>query len=325
MSVGGDFVDIKVGDVNGDGLVDVLANDYIKDAIVVFVRSGNKYVETQTIAPNAGDLSFAIADVDADDNLDIVVGAKKSAKILVLRGGTPMTYVTGSAEHGSDIFDVIAADMNEDGLDDVVFARPTVNMVGVALTENGHLGAAVTATGLTYPTTVAAADVNVDGHLDLISVNNNGIVAVGLGTGLGTSGPLNIQPSTVGGMFAVGDVSGDGVPDLVFLDAAKKSVGVMVGDGKGGFGEGIDVDMTGPFASVALADINMDGLVDVVASSISGVIALYNKGGMAFERKPVAGTSGIVHLVVSDMNDDGRPDLIMSSGGMISVRINEIF
>src|SRR5207248_1091522 len=107
------------------------------------------------------------------------------------------------------------------------------------------------ATGST-PFSVAAADLNGDGKLDLVAANSGGsTVSVLLGNGNGsfqtqTTAATGLAPYSV----AVGDVNGDGRPDLAVPSLAGNSVGVLLGTGAGDFTG--QVYTLSPTASAAL-------------------------------------------------------------------------
>ncbi|WP_193789081.1 FG-GAP repeat domain-containing protein, partial [Zavarzinella formosa] len=98
----------------------------------------------------------------------------------------------------------------------------------------------------------------------------DGTVSVLLGNGDGTFAPAPGSPSAVGaGPFsvAVGDVNGDGKPDLVTANFGGNTVSVLLGGGNGTFAPASPFAVgTGPF-SVAVGDVNGDGKLDLVTAN----------------------------------------------------------
>jgi hypothetical protein len=88
-----------------------------------------------------------------------------------------------------------------------------------------------------FPVAVTAADVNGDGHVDVITANNgSNTVSVLLGKGNGTfAAAQNFAVGKNPTAVAVADVSGDGHPDLVVANAGSNSVSVLLGNGNGTF------------------------------------------------------------------------------------------
>jgi len=105
------------------------------------------------------------------------------------------------------------------------------------------------------------ADVNGDGHLDLI-----GSSAVWRGKGDGTfMMPLNFD-GVPGARVRVGDLDGDGMPDLVLIGGTP-FVEVAMGTGGGMFSPRREfIAGQSPF-DAAIADLDGDGRLDIVASN----------------------------------------------------------
>ena len=127
------------------------------------------------------------------------------------------------------------------------------------------------------PYSVAVADVNGDGKLDLLSANNgNNTVSVRLGNGDGTfSGtqevPVGSNPSSV----AVGDVNGDGKLDLLSANGGSDTVSVRLGNGDGTFSGTQEVPVGSIPYSVAVGDVNGDGRLDLLtANSNSSTVSV---------------------------------------------------
>ncbi|HWY54570.1 MAG TPA: FG-GAP-like repeat-containing protein [Terriglobales bacterium] len=154
--------------------------------------------------------------------------------------------------------------------------------------------------GTTYlnPYDAAVGDLNGDGKVDLavtmqdVTGATQGI-AVALGNGDGTfqtptllqSSPQNPQFASqpLPGYVKIADMDLDGRPDLVYTNALQGTVGILYGKGDGTFYDPIDFAANRWAWDFALADVNGDGDLDVVASgfqqSFSGVGVLLNRGG----------------------------------------------
>ena len=133
-----------------------------------------------------------------------------------------------------------------------------------------------------------------------------------LGNGDGTFKPVQLYPAGVSfpSSIAVGDLNGDGAPDLVLND------GVLLGNGDGTFQPGNNIAPGGYWT--ILADIDRDGKLDIVSTDHDtyGVDHVYvglGNGDGTFQparRYEAGGFSGTGAVAVGDMNGDGKPDLI---------------
>jgi hypothetical protein len=215
----------------------------------------------------------------------------------------PVDYNTG----GYDPAAVAVADVNGDGLPDIVVANIRRNLtdqvfaasnVGVMLGNgDGTFQPVVTyLSGGSDLHSVDIADVNNDGKLDILAGNGCSIISQGLcsvegavgvllGNGDGTFGPAVNYGS---GGFAefqmkiiVADVNGDGKPDLVTLNGCASvcdpigppqgTVGVLLGNGDGTFQKPVTYATGGYFAnSLAVADLNGDHKLDLVLTNHCG-------------------------------------------------------
>jgi Bacterial Ig-like domain (group 3)/FG-GAP-like repeat len=181
--------------------------------------------------------------------------------------------------------------------------------------------------GGSFPSSVAVADVNGDGKPDLLVANTgpggtvSGTVSVLLGNGDGTFQAAVSYGS--GGSFtyslAVGDVNGDGKPDLVVANAHSNTVGVLLGHGDGTFAPAVTFDSSGVFPdSVAIADVNGDGVPDIVvvdqSSDIAAVLLGNGDGTFRTGASYYAGR-GPISVAVADINGDGKPDIVVADCG----------
>src|SRR5262249_3028339 len=125
------------------------------------------------------------------------------------------------------------------------------------------------------PGTVAVADLNGDGKLDLAVVNSFGI-SIHLGRGDGTFGTAsNIIPSFTPNGLAIGDFSGDGILDLASGNVFATNVGLFLGNGAGGFQAPAMFNVASGPTAVAAASLRGNGVLDlVVANRMSNVLSV---------------------------------------------------
>jgi FG-GAP-like repeat len=128
--------------------------------------------------------------------------------------------------------------------------------------------------------------------------------------------------------FAVADMNGDGVPDIVSPPSrlgGESTLHIWLGDGQGRFTRqqlsyeenGKPVNFSADYGGVAVGDIDGDGNFDVVmASHVGGLVALFGKGGGRYEvvRKGLPGREFSTQAVaLVDVNGDGKLDIVAST------------
>lgn len=183
----------------------------------------------------------------------------------------------------------------------------------------------------TYPTgsrpiSVATADLNGDGKLDLAIANSNATtVSVLLGNGDGTFQPQ--QTLTAGARpqsIVVADLNGDGTLDIAVANQYGATVSVFLGNGNGTFqAQQTFASGTGPI-SLAVADLNGDGIFDLAAANYDGdtVSVLLGYGNGTFQAPQSFATGGYPFFVaIADLNGDGKRDLVVANsvGTAVSV------
>jgi hypothetical protein len=125
---------------------------------------------------------------------------------------------------------------------------------------------------------------------------------------------------------AVGDVNGDGRPDLVLTQKSSGSVTVMLGDGKGGFAAGVQYPAGALAGNVHLADLNRDGKLDlVVTDSASGAIdVLFGNGDGTFAKAvSYPALASPVALAVGNFSGNGKIDLAVAGASGLAVLLND--
>jgi VCBS repeat protein len=172
---------------------------------------------------------LAIADFNGDGKLDIAISGGNASSVAVFLNNGNGTFsapvVTTFAPQTFDVGGIVVGDFNEDGIRDLVVGP-------ILLLGNGdgtfHQGPALPGSLISNYSQTTTADLNGDGHLDLIAagtylpLGGNGYVAVSLGNGDGTFRPVNLLPVTsVPGTYdsvVVADFNGDKKLDILACD-----------------------------------------------------------------------------------------------------------
>ena len=194
----------------------------------------------------------------------------------------------------------------------------------------------------TNPGPVKVADLNGDGLLDAVTVSNGGNFAVTVLLNTGNDGNnvpqftvTNYSAATTGiRSVTIGDLNGDGHPDLVVGNCCGTVV-VFLNNGHGTFTRGLITGLLPGLGAPsvgpgAIVDVNGDHKADyVVASNQNHATNVFFGNGDGTLQSPVVIPSYGLFLAVADVNHDGKPDLIEAdpgssdpSSGMLMVFLN---
>ena len=315
------------GDLNNDGLSDLTVPcEQTSDARVFLNNAGTYSVFTTEAltngnvpSPNEG------ADFDNDGEIDVVVANTNNNKLSLLFGdgtgdfpnGRKTSYNTVSGAQNS-VRGVGVVDLNGDGWDDIVAANRFANNLSILLNNgDGTFAAAVAKeAGGNNEYTIAIADANNDGQLDVFcgTFNNTGTMIVLLSDG---NGGLTEQPPVNSGgirpwQTVVGDFNKDGNADVASCNSGSSNMGILFGNGAGGFTGAATTVATDAFdLAIDAGDVDGDGDLELVTSNYDGANwNLFENVAGAFVNKKVlnassAGSCAILH----DRDNDGDLDL----------------
>ena len=293
-------------------------------------------VETHTrpgrLSAAAKTLAVAIADLDNNGNLDVVAGAGEPGAIIISYGdGAGGLAETQTLVVDGDVRSVALADVNEDGLADIIYSvQRQSSGIRIMLNQGGRRwkpGKGPIEIN-TYEG-LRAADLNGDGHIDIVAANASsdlqGGIQVWLGTGQGTW--VAGAAPTVTGIYmdvAVADFNGDGRLDIAGAGwGLHGALRVWLGNPAGGWTALAPVSR-GNFYGLHVADINGDGRLDLTAGTYkTGVRLLVGDGQGGFteefiskngsaEGAPAEETSFWQALPV-DVDGDGQSDIVAGS------------
>jgi hypothetical protein len=219
---------LAVADVDGDGKLDIVvanSGSDIEGAASVLIGNGNGTFKPKVDFATGGfPGAIAVADVNKDGKLDIVVASGSDSVVSVLLGNgngmfqDKVDYALGFAAVAVAI---AVVDVNRDGKLDIVAADNMTNRAFVLLNKgDGTFQDAVGYLVGERPQALAVADVTGDGKLDVVTADSNDhAMSVLAGNGDGTfQAKVDSPVGTTPAALAVADLNGDGVPDVVVAD-----------------------------------------------------------------------------------------------------------
>ena len=309
-----------VGDVNGDGIPDVVEVTYFsnetgpKIGVVTFLGTGggklatpslSPLIEIVSVPPGINDWSVALGDLNGDGRLDLAIQREESVQATpgVVKSTMIVSFNPGN---GDGTFSGLGASANP------VISVPfpdTLNEID--------------------DTRVHIADLNNDGNPDIV-MGFNGIVYAAFSNGNGTFQSQKAVLST-GSLLGITftDMNNDGKLDMVV--GYINSVGVFDGVGDGTFDPiGSYALLNGPFPTVA--DFNGDGKLDIAGLGNVGLltndvenfnqdvmVVLGNGDGtlagtplLAWGADPMTPPQGFQLMATGDVNGDGNTDVVLN-------------
>jgi hypothetical protein len=397
---------VATADLRGIGRTDLIVAEADSNSVGIFLGNGDGTFAESTVALPGSATTLIVGDFNHDGKLDIVApldDGNSSIYIAMLPGlgngtfGAPVT--TPVAGDTPWIFWASSADLNGDGLPDLLLSAANIDTIAIQVFLNNGNGTfsagqvvaenfqpdvnlgtllfdadgdgitdALVADAFgtlavyhgngdgTFNTAspgafaigdatygIAAADVNGDGHLDVIAsgIFVNDLRAFGTdagdqicvleGDGKGNfSFPKVYRGDSSAYSLAIGDFNGDGHPDVVTANQDNDSVSVFLNDGLGGYGapEGNWVGRVGggavnaPMSGVVMADVDGDGSTDVAfmewnqaPDNFYQLTVLLNdgKGNLSTPVRSDAVDSRYVatgDFVLADFRNTGHPDFV---------------
>jgi hypothetical protein len=304
---------VTTGDVNGDGIPDIVIPDRFGIISVVLGQNNRTFPSATLFLPNlTGPLSAA--DINGSHNLDLLAPGAETApgqlgpvpgNLYVNNGSGQFTQ--GGSPPGQGF---VLADLNGDGLADLIVSDGTNILIWPGTGDPSFSGSS--------PITIAPppgvafmapalqiADMDADGRPDIVMPN-----VILYNSGNFSFTVVQVQFGTNSGPFIIADFNHDGLLDIAtggftLLGQSGRTFRQIVSNG---------LNMTsGNY--VAVGDFNQDGFPDVVfGGNEDPMVVEYGRGdGTFYEQSelnvgPVSDYSQ--SIAVTDVNGDGRPDIV---------------
>jgi gliding motility-associated-like protein len=353
---------VAVGDFDNDGKADIVSTTSADNTVSVFkntsvagaITSGSLAAKLDVTTNDSE--SVAVGDIDGDGKLDLAVTNRGSNSVSILMNitssvinfATKVDFTTGTNPE-----DVAIRDLDGDGKPEVIVANIGSNSISVFKNTSvvGTITAGSFATRVDYsagtPETLAIADLDGDNKPDIATATDNGFIRVLRNNTV--SGAINsasfsssVSFASGGGPgLAIGDLDGDGKPDLTTANTSVNTFSVLRNTSTSGiidamsFESNVDFTTGSSPENSAIADLDGDGKPEVAISNhASATISVFKNtttsgviDASSFAAK-VDFTTGTVnfHLALADMDGDGKNDLVSANygDGTISILRNTV-
>jgi hypothetical protein len=287
-------VAVALGDLNGDGALDVVVcnSGLSGNSVSTVLNTGaGTFAPPATFSVPGGPLSPAIADLNGDERADVVVAVNGANRVAVLLGNGDGA-LQPAVNHNVGMFpqSVVEGDFDADGDLDLAASNAGSGDVSILLNNgDGTFAAAVSYPAGSVSSAVAMLDVNNDGALDLVTSNDTpgGTVHLLVGNGNGTFQAATPYATGNTPVFvAVGDVNGDGQEDLATANFTPGTVSILraaaptfaPAPAGPAFNPPTNLTVGANPKWILITDLSHDGRADLAVVDANGVRVLINSG-----------------------------------------------
>ena len=327
--------DLDAGDVNGDGIADIVTINAVSSDLGILLGAGDgSFAAVSSYSTGVQAFDVSLGDIDNDGDLDAVIADNTNDAIGIMTNDGSGAFSIGASLSisGETPTHVRLIDINNDGELDVVSNAASGNFINVLIgAGDGTFAAAAAYPVGTSAQLAAYGDIDNDGDIDIATPNTGSDnLSLLLNNGDGTFASQIIIPSSDGPVgVAMGDLDDDGNLDIVESINGTMVQRVRFGAGDGTFPTSADYSVTDVPGDNTLADLDRDGDLDIITVFLSGTAqaaTLINDGTGNFSGPFFfEADAGPIALLALDFNNDFATDLVTANvfADSVSILLNQ--
>lgn len=329
---------VALADFNGDGKLDLaVANPSANNVSVLLRNASNSGFATKIdVMTGTTPVAISTGDFNDDGKTDFAVANLNGGVSVLLRNAGNSGFDKTDISTGSMANAISAGDFNGDGKTDFAVTNGLTNTVSILLQNTANLGFVQTdvTTGLA-PEALSVGDFNSDGKLDVVIAGGSQISILLQQEDGSFFAVADYQAGRGASAVTVSDFDGDGKLDVATANMRDNTVSILLNSGKS-FASKIDFKVGATPTSLKSADLNGDGKMDLAVLNQAGNVVsvlLRNGENTGFvEKIDYVTQSGNVSqnfeaypnaLTVSDVNGDGKNDIVVANQNGSSVAVLE--
>ena len=319
---------LKLGDIDNDGDIDLVVGLYNDKNVSLYRNNGDGTFSNQEVLfsfYSCEVLEIKLVDIDNNGFLDIVSGNDNGSIVYSKNidgdNFTSFNYITYNADDGTG-FDFL--DINNDSYVDIVYSsnyddnlRYSLNQSGMFLTSNDVLIG-----NISNPYKVKIYDMDDDGISDIIVSTSNKLVWYKNNNNSSFSSSFLIADDISNPEdFLIGDINNNGQLDLVIPSHKnggggefnyQRKLSILDQNNDNTFNETILNFYFNAFSAVEIADLDNDGLNDIISAN-SGLVWNKNLGNNEFSSQILIGNKiedYYIDIDLMDLDADGLLDIV---------------
>ena len=288
-------IDANLGDLDLDGVLDLVVSNYSQPSVTIFRGSGNSSVSASSFQPPFSlpvqSTKIELTDLDGDGKLDLILGSK-----IYRNQSSPGSLSVASFGAQVDLnlseaFGVAVGDLDMDGKTDIAYTINNPSGVVSVFRNVGNAGS------ITVSSFASKVDFSAGSY------------------------PADIQ---------IGDIDDDGKPDLIFVNSDSNTISIYRNTSSTGvvsFASRIDLAIGDSAKNLVVGDLDNDGKLDIVAANGSGSqgLSLFHNtstpGVVSFDPKLTLSSVTPQNVALADLDGDGKVEIVLTDGNDTGKRI----
>ncbi|MBP6334736.1 MAG: T9SS type A sorting domain-containing protein [Bacteroidia bacterium] len=326
MTSSSETLDFAISDLNHDGWMDFVCSALL-DSIYTYINNGNGSFTRTGYYTQITSLGISLSDFNYDGNVDAAL--LSPTQVAIMNGNSLGGFTLSQIFNiGVSNISIVTADIERDSFPEILIGDQ--QNIKIIYNHSGTLLPTGQINGTNGHTRLAVSDLNSDGFPDIIANDHySGLFQIINNPSGGNFSVLPIGNTCISASYeraAPLDFDGDGHMDIVIGNrgtcSAQYEIFLFRNLGNGQFGNQIGVAIVDFPVSIAVSDLNLDSLPDLVIPTSHNLISVLLNSGGTFSFNQIIKAGGTPqNSIIADFNNDHRPDVAMTNSASRDISI----